>query len=576
MSEPDVLVVGAGPTGLTMAAELLRHGASCRLVDELREPQTISKAAVVHARTMELFDAMGVAGEVAARSRIVRAMNVFSGGKRVVHVEMSDIDSPYPHPYGISQHDVEQILAAHVSRLGGRIERGVTLEGFAQDDAGVTATLVRADGTRETARARWLVGCDGAHSRVRKVLGFAFEGAPYEERLVQADVRVSLPLVGVEDEIITVLGEGDLLALFPLFADGRYRLIVTGGPEADATEPTLELFQQALDRRLPGARASDPAWMTSFRIHHRHVDRYRDGRVFIAGDAGHIHSPVGGQGMNTGIQDAINLAWKLALVARGRGAGSLLDTYGAERLPIAQALVGKTDRAMKALEAAMEMRHPLAIGLRNQLMSFVTRLGAVQSRAARNFAMLDQGYRGGPLSAQDRPPVWKANVATSGPTEAPSLADWAAFGEGPAPGERAPDAPFTRRDAAGAAAGQGAVHELLRAGKLVLLLFDGAAATAAGYANLSSIAKKVRERAGVDVAAYAVVPTAERPAALGADDETLGVLHDEDGAMHKRYGARSECLYLVRPDGYVGYRCQPADGDELLAYLDRVFASYQA
>lgn len=564
----DVLVVGAGPTGLTMGAELLRHGASCRVVDALAEPATISKAAGVQARTMELWDAMGIAEAAAARSRIVRGMNMFSDGKRIAHIELRGVDSPYPHVYGISQRDVEEILSAHFVGLGGRVERAVTLEGFTQDDDGVTSTLARADGTREVVRSRWIVGCDGAHSRVRKVLGFSFEGAPYEEKIIQADVRVSLPLMAVDDEIVVLFGDAEMLALFPLFADGRYRLVVMGGPDAEAAEPTLEMFQRALDRFLPGARATDPAWMTSFRIHHRHVDRYRDRRAFIAGDACHIHSPVGGQGMNTGMQDAINLAWKLALVARGRGKDSLLDSYGPERMPIALALLENTDRAMGGIEGALRMQHPLAVGLRNQVVSFITRLGVVQQGAARNLSMLEQHYRDSPLSVQDRQTVWKTNVLTSAETEAPGLADWAAFGDGPAPGDRAPDGPFTAPRSNGGAASPRRLHELFRGTPHLLLLFDGAASTAAGYANLASIARRIRERAGADVTTHVIVPHPARPAGL---DAGLHVLHDDDGALHRRYGARSECLYLLRPDGYVAYRNQPADGDKLLAYLNRIF-----
>jgi 2-polyprenyl-6-methoxyphenol hydroxylase-like FAD-dependent oxidoreductase len=565
--EVDVLVVGAGPTGLTLASELLRHGASVRLCEQLAEPVVYSKAAVVHARTMELFDAMGVAPAMLERTRIVHGTNVYAGGKRVAHVGFDGlIDSPYPHAYGLSQHDTEEVLAAHLARLGGAVEHGVRLESFSQDVEHVRATLAGAGDRTEQIEARWLVGCDGAHSTVRKILGLSFEGAPYEERLIQADVRLTFAERVEEDEMRIFLDERGPAMFFPLFRDGRYRVILINVDESATNEPPpeppLEEFQRGLDARGIGARVSDPAWTIAFRIHHRHVERLRDGRVFIAGDAAHIHSPIGGQGMNTGIQDAVNLAWKLALTARGLGRPALLDSYEPERLPVIRALLANTDRATRALETAVKLRHPLAVTLRNQLMSLVTSLGVVQAQATATIAMLGVGYAGSPLCAQDRPTIWQANVTARTDSEAPSIMDWVAFGSGPAPGQRAPDAEAS----GGTGGGPLRVHELLRGGRHVALLFDGAGATEAGYANLKRIACSVRGRFGDAVEPYVVVPTATAPAPARWEGPTL---LDEGGEVHRRYGARSECIYVLRPDGYVGYRGQPADGAKLEAWLER-------
>jgi 2-polyprenyl-6-methoxyphenol hydroxylase-like FAD-dependent oxidoreductase len=562
--EIDVLVVGAGPTGLALASELLRHGASVRLVEELPAPVAYSKAAVVHARTMEHFDAMGVADAMLERTRVVHGGSVYAGGKRIAHLGLDGrIDSPFPHAYGISQHDTEEVLAAHLVGQGGAIERGVRFVSFAQDDTGVRATLAR-EAAVEVVRARWLVGCDGAHSAVRKTLGFAFEGAPYEERLIQADLRVSFARQVDDDEILIFLHELGPAMLFPLFRDGRYRLILldVGGAAGyeGPDEPALEDFQRGLDARGVDARASDPAWTIAFRIHHRHAERLRDRRAFIAGDAAHIHSPVGGQGMNTGIQDAVNLAWKLALVARGRARPELLASYEPERLPVIRALVAGTDRATRALETVVKVRHPIAIGLRDQLLSLVMRLGVVQSQATATVAMLGVSYSESPVCAEDRPPIWQATVLADRATEAPGIADWAAFGGGPGPGARALDA--TARGGVGE--GPVRVHALLRAGRHVALLFDGAAPTEAGYANLVGIARRLRARFGDSIDSYVVVPAASAPASARWEGPTL---LDEGGEVHRRYGARSECAYLIRPDGYVAYRGQPADGAKIEAWL---------
>lgn len=203
------------------------------------------------------------------------------------------------------------------------------------------------------------------------------------------------------------------------------------------------------------------------------------------------------------------------------------------------------------------------MGLRNQLMSLVTSLSLVQSRAARALSMTEVAYRGSPIVRQDRSPVWEANVLASTETEAPGLADWAAFGEGPSPGDRAPDAPLVP-----GAPGRTHLFDVLRGTRHTLLLFDGAAATAAGYANLTAIAETVRGRFGQLVDVHVVVPYASAPAALRWDGS---VICDGESEVHVRYGARSECLYLVRPDGYVAYRCQPADGKHLGAYLQSIF-----
>jgi 2-polyprenyl-6-methoxyphenol hydroxylase-like FAD-dependent oxidoreductase len=536
----DVLVVGAGPTGLTLASELLRHGLTCRLVEELDAPTTFSKAAVVHARTMEVFDDMGVVSAIVERACVVRGLNAFSGGKRVAHVELDGIDSPFPHPYGISQRETELALAAHFASLGGVIERGKRVESFEEREASVTAKLA----SGESIEARWIVGCDGAHSAVRKQMGCTFEGAPYEERIIQADLRVDLPGAPVSDEIFAFLHDEGPVALFPLFQDGRYRIIVIQLPGSPDLEPKLDVFQHALETRgLKGAKVSDPAWMVAFHIHHRRTDRFRKGRAFLAGDAAHIHSPVGGQGMNTGIQDAYNLAWKLALVGRGAAHEALLDSYEAERAPVAKALLEATDRAMQGLELVAGLRNPIATALRNQLISFATSLSVVQTRAVKTISMLGVGYPDSPIVRQDRIPVWQANALRSTESEQPTVGDWAAFGDAPAPGERAVDAPLE------ATPGRAHLFELFHGTRHVALLFDGAAATVEGYRNLARIGARLRERLGEWVDVHVVVPYASKPSELRWDGSVV----------------------LVRPDGYVGYRGQPADEERLFAYLATIF-----
>lgn len=563
-TEVDVLIVGAGPVGLTLGCELIRRGLSCRLIDALPQPVVYSKAAVVHARTMEVLDTLGVADALIRRSKLIHGMSSFSQGKRVTHILFDEIESPFPHVYGISQHDTEAVLSQRFQQLGGTIERALRLDSLVQDDEGVTAVLLGADGQPEQVRTRWLCGCDGAHSTVRHQLKLAFEGAPYEERIVQTDARVEWPQRIEDDEILLFLAPDGPVACFPFFQDGRYRVLKVYTGEAPRTEPTLETFQRMLDEVIPGARIFDPSWIIGFSIHHRLAEHYRVGRVFLTGDAAHIHSPAGGQGMNTGIQDAHNLAWKLAAVHRGVAYASLLDSYEAERRPIAAELLRGTDLATRAVVQAVKLRSPLALGLRNALMEMISRLDFVRENATKTLSMLERHYRGSAIVAEHHQPLWRAQVISNSDSERPSLLAWSAFLAGPHPGDRAPDVVIKSEDGSHPLH----LHKLLSTTQHTLLLFDGEASTAAGYQNLADIARRVRERCGDNVVSHLIVPAEQAPASIIWEGS---IVTDAEKKLHARYGARAECLYLIRPDGHIAYRSQPAEWEPLLAYLHTVF-----
>jgi 2-polyprenyl-6-methoxyphenol hydroxylase-like FAD-dependent oxidoreductase len=559
----DVLVVGAGPTGLSLALELRRHGLRCRVVDKVDGPSVWSKAQAIHARTLELLERAGVAGELLADGKRIQQITVYSDERMVAQARIEGLDTRYPYIYSLPQRDTEIVLARCLERTGAVVERRVELSRFTQDDQGVDATLVHADGREEVVRAAWLVGCDGAHSTVRHALALPFTGSTYEIRIIQADVRVALPMEVEDDEAVVFLGPQTLVGLLPLPGVQRYRMLVPR-PPGDETEATLENFQAIFAKvGPPGAVVDDPAWMIAFRLHCRMVDRFRVGRVFLAGDAAHIHSPAGGQGMNMGIQDAFNLAWKLALVQRGVGQPVLLDSYHAERHPVAKATLAGTDTATSGLALQLSLRNSVALELRNQIVGFATGLGLLRRKAARTASMLDVRYEDSPVLGQDRPTLLGTRML-GGHDETPTVRDWFHFGHGPGPGERAPDVLLDEE-------GEGSprLFSHLDPRLHTLLLFDGATASEAGYRGFVEIAARLAARFPGLVAVRIVVPHDARPAALaGWDGE---VVLDATGAVHERYGARSECLYLVRPDGYVGYRSQPADLDTLLAYLARIF-----
>lgn len=548
--DPSVLVVGAGPVGLTLACELLRHGVPCRVIDLNDGPSLWSKSAVVHARTLEVFEAMGVADAALARGRRVHGISLFDGDKRLGHVGTYDLDSSFPFMLGLSQRDTELLLEAHLTELGGRVERRVELCQL----AGEIATLAHPDGRRELVRHTYLCACDGAHSTVRHALGVPFEGATYEETILQADVRIRWPFDVPDDEGLFFVSPAGPLGALPVLAQDRYRLLVMLAPGEHA-DPTLPQFQRLLDERGPaGCEVSDPAWMVTFRFHRRMVPRYRVGRVFLVGDAAHVHSPVGGQGMNAGIQDAFNLGWKLALVMKGRGDPRLLDSYHPERAPIAAATLRATDAATRAATRVLGLKSPLARKLRDDVFGLVGKLPFVESRVASLLGGVAVDYRDSPIVGEHAAPLGAPGAAM-----APGIADWISFDRGPRPGERVADVDLDEPHD-----GRDRLHEVLRGTEHKLLLFAGKGEGAAGYAALGQVAAEVDARHGALVKTFVVSAHGEQAAGL---DWSGPILRDTGGALRQRFGARSECLYLIRPDGYVAYRCQPASGEHLLAYL---------
>jgi 2-polyprenyl-6-methoxyphenol hydroxylase-like FAD-dependent oxidoreductase len=395
-----VLIAGAGPVGLTMAAELARYGVAARIVDSAATRSDKSKALVLWSRSLELIDRMGCGESFVAAGLKATAANIIAGGKRVAHIQLDSV--PTPHPYGLMlpQSETERLMEAQLNALGVQVERQVTLAGFAQAGDAVTAVLRHADGREETVAAGWLIGCDGAHSAVRHGLGMQFEGNTLPSNWVLADVH----LAGVPwplHELAIHLHAAGVLALFPIAAapgGGRYRVIAdVGGLDMARRDPPLEEVQALLDQRGPGGMvASAPIWLAGFVINERKVAKYRDGRVFLAGDAAHIHSPAGGQGMNTGMQDAINLAWKLALVCRGEAAEEpLLDSYSTERSEIGRQVLANAGR----LTQMAMLKGALLQGLRNHMAALLFGLPPVRRAMNNVLAELSIGYPDGPLTA---------------------------------------------------------------------------------------------------------------------------------------------------------------------------------
>ena len=531
----DVLIAGAGPVGLSAAAELRRHRVRCRLVERLPARLPYARAVGIQPRTLELWDRMGLARDVLEAAVPLRGQLVHVNGRERARI---DLVLPPEVPYGFAalpQYETERLLEEYLAGLGAAVERGTELLSFTQDADGVTARLRTASGAAEEVRAGYLIGCDGAHSVVRKGLGLAFEGGALPEEYMLADVEADWDLppgYGVRSSHRTDDGAtDDLLVCIPLPGAGRYRMSMlvppglstraaagrTPVPGGDGVAhgleggrvPELSDIQAVVDRLAPRpAVLSRLRWSSVFRISHRIVDRYAVGRVFVAGDAAHIHPPTGAQGMNTGIQDACNLAWKLALVVHGEAGPALPASYDAERRPVGEEVVGRTVRhAAQGIEADPD--DPRTMMLRE--------------------AQLLVGYRGGPLSG-----------TPYGPADAPQ------------PGDRAPDCTGLTTPVA---AYPLRLLDVLR-GRTghVLLLY---AAEPADLAPAAAAAEAAGA-AGPALPAVAVLAR-EATATAGAGPASLAALavpgyRDAGGEFARLYRPDGPTGFVVRPDGQLGAR----------------------
>ncbi|WP_327280379.1 FAD-dependent monooxygenase [Streptomyces sp. NBC_01205] len=566
----DVLVAGAGPVGLTAAAELRRRGIACRIVDRLPARLPYAKAVGIQPRTLEIWDRMGFVQAALEAAVHMRGQLTYANG-----VEQPRLDMVLPPevPYrfaALPQYETERIVEEFLVRFGTHIERETELVSFVQDADGVTCRLTGPAGEEEV-RTRFLVGCDGAHSIVRKGLGLSFEGGAFPEEFMLADVEVDWDLpYGYAVRAMHHDAGGavdDVLVCIPLPGSGRYRVSMMVPPELSAAPPQggdgvvhglegarvpeLGHIQAVLDRLSPQpVTASAMRWSSVFRISHRLVDRYGDGRVFVAGDAAHIHPPTGAQGMNTGIQDAWNLAWKLALALEGAAAPGLLASYDAERRPVGEEVVGRTVRqAGEGVQADPEDVDELIM----------------------RQAQLLVGYRGSPVVQGAEPDG----------------------GAGPGPGDRAPDCGGLAADIA---AYPLRLYDLLRGREHVLLLFGPGPALDA----LAEAASAVR---GVAAGRVGVCPILAGPASdsesgtgtetraaagTGAGSEAgtevgtgagLGraapvpVYRDARGEFARMYGVREPTAFVVRPDGYLGARLCPPTASGLAAHFSEVFGS---
>ncbi|MCO1593939.1 FAD-dependent monooxygenase [Micromonospora sp. RHAY321] len=509
-----------------MAGQLAALGVRVRVVDRSLDRVQESRALAIQPRTLEVLASLGVTDEmVAVGNRTVRMCLHARGRARTVPLfDLGLSGTAYPYLLFLSQAETERVLGEHLAAVGLDVERGVELVGLDGAVDGAVATLRHGDGRVERVATRYVVGCDGAHSAVRHLAGIGFEGAAYPQTFVLADLEAD----GLDTGMAHVfLSERGMLFFFPLGHPATWRLLVMR-PPAEVVAPdapvTVDEVQALADTYTDATvRLRDPVWMTNFRLHHRAASRYRAESVFLAGDAAHIHSPAGAQGMNTGIQDAANLGWKLAQALRGGASSALLDTYGTERAPVGRMVLRFSDRAFTVATSTNPAVRFARTRIAPALIPVVLASRFVRASAFRRVSQLGITYRNSPLSVE-------------GPRRSRT---------GPRSGDRLPDVPLPGTGHAST------LHRLTSTPGWHLLLCGPAAAWHAGdTARLARDQLTVHRLVAPDATEAASTSAAQALRRLGLDPGAGG-------------------LVLVRPDGHIGYRAGGADLTGLIAYLER-------
>jgi len=387
--DTDVLIVGAGPVGLFLANECARRGLRFRIIEDDATQSEHSKALAIFPRTLEVFDMAGLVAPFLEAANPVTAVTVMSGEHRLASMHFAPEGTPYAFVAMVPQNVTEQLLLEALRHKGVNVEYETSFVAADQHDGYVTATLDHKGKTSQI-NASFLVGCDGAHSAVRHFLDIPFEGAEYKAAFMLGDLETNEAFPA--SELLLCSSQSGPLAIFPMSATRRRMVATVDRQEGDA--PSLELVQKIVAERAPAAfKVTGLNWSSYFHIHHRHCSHLREGRCFIAGDAAHIHSPFGGQGMNTGLQDAWNLIWKLDLFLHGHGNEQLLDSYNAERLPVIKGVIATTDFMTKILGTP----NKIVEALRDTVIPMVSRLAPFHHAFVRRLSELGIAYRGSPI-----------------------------------------------------------------------------------------------------------------------------------------------------------------------------------
>ena len=430
--DADVLVVGAGPTGLMLANQLGRRGVRALIIDRHTGPSIETRALGVQARTLEIYSRLGIVERALELGKRATGANLWAQGRRAARVPLGDIGrdlSPYPFLLILGQDDNERLLGNALRDRGIAVQWSTELVGLEQEASRVKARLKQPDGAIREVTVAWVAGCDGGRSAVRDLSGIAFQGAAYEHVFFVADTQMTGPMVA--DELNVYLWREGFHLFFPMRGSDHWRVVGILPPNLRGRDDLT--FEEVIPsvRREAGAGLSFKAcsWFSTYRIHHRRAERFRDRRCFVLGDAAHVHSPVGAQGMNTGLQDAYNLAWKLALVASGRAGAALLDSYEAERIPVATRLLSTTDRVFSLIVSDSWLAGLFRTRVLARIVGFAMGLDRVRTLAFQTISQTGIRYRDSPLSetlaglpgtaprAGDRFPWLRLTLRPNGPAE---------------------------------------------------------------------------------------------------------------------------------------------------------------
>jgi 3-(3-hydroxy-phenyl)propionate hydroxylase len=529
-SETTVLVIGGGPVGLTASCELARYGIAFRCVDKRAEPVHHSHASVVHTRTQEVFHAMGCSAGFVREGFLYAEQVFYAFGKRLGQMHLNGVDSPFDGPRDIWQSTTERLLIEHQASLGKAVERPVEAIAYREEGAVAVVTLKHADGRTEEVRADWVISAEGSHSLVRDTLQIPFEGPRYEnQEFVQTDAKVKWHFPnGVGHAFI----ERDrFIGFFPFDGNGFYRVLCARAYDGPVRHepPTLAELEQIVKESVdPDAVLSEPAWLNRFHAQRKKAAMFHKGRAFLAGDSGHVHVPVGGQGMNTGIQDAFNLAWKLAYVIKGWAKPELLDTYNAERHPVAENLLKFTDSGFQTLAKPGGMQALLI----NTFGGLLLQSDLVQDKIRTTLEEIGINYRGGPL------------------------ADGTHRGELHS-GDRA----LTSRVVRSEDLARVSLLDILRGPHWTLLGFAGHEPADAIVSTMKTVAATFGSQLAVRLA------LTERP--TGGWPKEVPYLIDRGGELHKKYAIHSPAFVLIRPDWYVATIQSVDRSTAIIDYLNR-------
>lgn len=514
--KPDpVLIVGAGPTGLMLAIELARRDVPVHIIDQRPAPLPWDRAAVVKSRSLEIFQALGLADEFVRRGKKIRGADFYERAARRASFRLADLDTPFPFTLGLSESETEKILTAELERLGVTIDRGVTFIGMEAGETGARVSLRDAKGERSI-KADWVVGTDGLHSKVRDAVGIAFEGHDYPLHWGVVDAHFDgWPH---PDDVVAVQLNPPLISI-PIGA-GKWRVYFRGHP---GETNLLARIGDWLRNYAPDASLVDPDEPQLFHTHCRLASNYRSGRVLLAGDAAHACSPMEGHGMNTGIQDAFNLGWKLALVAKGEAPASLLDSYNIERRAIA-AIVGGSGDTSEATSAL-----PGSQGI--EAIAAALAVPEEQRKAAIAETELGLDY--------EESPILGARGSETLHPEARDVGHWV--------GETGP-------------------HKLIDYDRHTMVLLLGEADEHAADRSLDT-ANQIAARHAARLRFHAVAGNGAAPRHNGIE-----MVDDKTGAIHRRLGAgKGPCLCIVRPDGHLALRASPPSAEAVEAYFTRIF-----